>query len=184
MTLIVVIVILVALLGYGVFLYNKFVKLVFRVEEAWSGIDVQLKRRHDLVPSLVEVVKGYAEHEQETLKEVVRLRGEMQNTKESGEREGGEKELSRDIGKLFALAESYPDLKANKNYQDLQANLTDIEDDLQYARRYYNGTVRDFNVLVLSFPSNLIAGLVAYKQKPFFEVEYVTERKNPDVDFS
>ncbi|MCB0329322.1 MAG: LemA family protein, partial [Bdellovibrionales bacterium] len=124
------------LLLYGVILFNRFVKLNALADEAWSGIDVQLKRRHDLVPALVETVKGYAKHEQETLEEVTSLRNTLRDEKNILQREGGEKTLSRDIGKLFALAEAYPDLKADQNFRKLQSDLTSVEDDLQYARRY------------------------------------------------
>lgn len=171
-------------IAYLIYLYNLLIKKKFLLEEAWSGIDVQLKRRHDLIPMLVEVVKGYASHESDTLTEVVELRSQLDHEENLPRREAGEKQLSGKVSKLFALAEAYPDLKADKNFREFQSQLTEVEDDLQYARRYYNGTVRDFNVLVLSFPSNLVASFMRYEQRKFFEVQYVTERNVPDVEFS
>ncbi len=168
--------------GYALFLFNKFISLQNKVFEAWSGIDVQLKRRHDLIPNLVETVKSYSTHEQETLTQVVELRSASRDTAEQEKKADLEKGITADLKKIIALAESYPDLKADKNFRDLQKSLTEIEDHLQYARRYYNGTVRDYNTLVESAPSNLIAKAFSFERKPFFEIELATERSVPEVD--
>jgi len=152
-----------------ILLFNRFVGARNRLQEAWSGIDVQLKRRSDLVPALVETVKGYGRHEQSLFTDVAKLRSQ--------------KDIVAGLKGVFALVESYPQLKADKNFLDLQKNLSQVEDDLQYARRYYNGTVRDYNTAIQSFPGNLVARFAGFKEEPFYEVEYVTERKNPDVAF-
>lgn len=149
--------------------FNRLIRDRNLLKEAWSGIDVQLKRRADLVPALVEVVKGYAQHESRLFTDVTKLRTPH--------------EVVEGLKGIFALVESYPQLKADKNFLDLQKNLVDVEDDLQYARRYYNGCVRDYNTRVQSFPGLLIAGPFGFRAEPFFEVEYVTERKTPDVAF-
>lgn len=157
------------LLAIPVYLFNSLVRDRNLLKEAWSGIDVQLKRRADLVPALVEVVKGYARHEQRVFTDVTQLRTPH--------------EVVEGLKGIFALVESYPELKADKNFLDLQKNLVGVEDDLQYARRYYNGCVRNYNTRVQTFPSLLLARPFGFREEPFFEVEYVTERKNPDVDF-
>lgn len=158
-----------ALIFVGVLFFNSFIRNRNRLKEAWSGIDVQLKRRADLIPALVETVKGYGSHEKSLLTEVTKLRTPQ--------------EVAGGLKNLFALVENYPQLKADKNFLDLQKNLSAIEDDLQYARRYYNGCVRNYNTGIESFPGNLIASWFKFKSEPFFEVEYVTERKSPDVAF-
>lgn len=163
--------------------YNRLVKLGYLVDEAWSGIDVQLKRRLDLIPNLVAVVKSYATYESDILTEVTRLRFQSQEALAADKRGALEKNIGTELKNILALAESYPELKANENFLSLQKNLSAIEDDLQYARRYFNGTVRDLNISVQSFPSNIIASLFAIKSRQFFELEYATERKNPDVSF-
>ena len=149
--------ILILLAAWSVWTYNRFVRLRNQVAEAWAGIDVQLQRRYDLVPGLVATVKGYQQHESGVLERVAHLRGhpEMQIGQRSGEESG----LSRSIGRLFALAEDYPELKASEGFRQLHASLVEIEEQLQYARRYYNGSVRDNNNLVEGFPSLLIARL-------------------------
>ena len=168
--------------GAGVLTFNRLVKARNLVDEAWSGVDVQLKRRHDLIPNLVEAVKGYTGHERTLLENIAQQRtkaieGDPQQDAQD------ENALTRQVKTLFAVAEAYPDLKANTTFLDLQQQLVKIEDDLQYARRYYNGTVRDYNILVESFPSNLIAGLAGYRADKFFQIEYATERSAPDVAF-
>lgn len=165
---------------WAIFTYNRFIKLINRVKEAWSGIDVQLKRRFNLIPNLVETVKGYAKHETSTLESVTNLRSDSQDVNERGAKEG---QISRALANLFAVAEAYPDLKASQNFVDLQNSLDEIEDDIQLARRYYNGSVRDLNVLVESFPSNLIAGAFNFKTAEFFEIELARQRDVPEVDF-
>jgi LemA protein len=173
--------IIVLLFGGPVVLYNRLIRARNLVNEGWSGIDVQLKRRHDLVPNLVETVKGYASHEKGVLEDVTRLRAELNG----GAPETGENEtrLSHSIKTLFAVAESYPELKADKNFRELQKQLAEVEDQLQFARRYYNGAVRNYNIQVESFPGNIIASLFGFKRQDFFQIEYATERSAPDVDF-
>ena len=168
------------LLGAAVWIYNRLVRNRNRVSEAWAGIDVQLQKRSELVPNLVQTVKGYAAHESTVFAEVTKLR----STAETGvdARAQHETALSRSLGRLFAVAEQYPDLKASDGFRQLHASLVDIEDQLQYARRYYNGAVRDNNNFVEGFPSNIIAGLFKFKSAEFFEIELASQRSVPDVD--
>jgi LemA protein len=173
----------VAILLWGVLIYNSLVRMRNMVQEAWSGIDVQLKRRTDLIPNLVSTVKGYAEHEKGTLEEVIRLRGLAQNAQGVGETAKAQGLLGAALGKLFALAESYPELKANANFAQLQASLGEIEEQVQLARRYYNGAVRNLNIAVESFPSNLVAGRFGFEKAEFFELESPSERAVPKVEF-
>ena len=168
---------------WAVLLYNGLVRMRNMVEEAWSGIDVQLKRRTDLIPNLVATVKGYAAHEKGTLEEVIRLRGLAQNAHGVGETAQAQGLLGAALGKLFALAENYPDLKANANFAQLQATLGEIEEQIQLARRYYNGAVRNLNIAVESFPSNLIAGRFGFVKAEFFELENTAESAVPSVSF-
>lgn len=164
-------------------IYNRFIRGKNLVREGWSGIDVQLKRRHDLIPNLIESVKGYMQYEQKTLANIVELRTRSisaGSVKEKAEVEG---ELTRALKSIFALAEAYPDLKANQSFLDLQSNLAGIEDQIQLARRYYNGAVRDFNILVESFPSVLVARMFNFQLAEFFEIETAAEREVPSVKF-
>jgi LemA protein len=172
-----------ALVVWGVVIYNSLVRMRNMVEEAWSGIDVQLKRRTDLIPNLVSTVKGYAAHERETLEEVIRMRNQAQSARGVGETAQAQGLLGQALGRLFALAESYPDLKANANFTQLQTTLGEIEDQIQLARRYYNGAVRNLNVAVESFPSNLVAGRFSFAKAEFFELESAAERAVPTVSF-
>jgi len=173
----------VAILLWAILLYNGLVRMRNMVQEAWSGIDVQLKRRTDLIPNLVSTVKGYAAHEKGTLEEVIRLRGLAQNAQGVGDTAQAQGLLGAALGKLFALAESYPDLKANANFAQLQASLGEIEEQIQLARRYYNGAVRNLNIAVESFPSNLVAGRFGFEKAEFFELESPAERAVPKVEF-
>lgn len=173
----------VAILLWGVLIYNSLVRMRNMVQEAWSGIDVQLKRRTDLIPNLVSTVKGYAEHEKGTLEEVIRLRGLAQNAQGVGETAQAQGLLGAALGKLFALAENYPELKANANFAQLQASLGEIEEQVQLSRRYYNGAVRNLNIAVESFPSNLVAGRFGFEKAEFFELESPSERAVPKVEF-
>ena len=173
----------VAILLWAILIYNALVRMRNMVQEAWSGIDVQLKRRTDLIPNLVSTVKGYAEHEKGTLEEVIRLRGLAQNAQGVGETAHAQGLLGAALGKLFALAENYPELKANANFAQLQASLGEIEEQVQLARRYYNGAVRNLNIAVESFPSNLVAGRVGFEKAEFFELESPAERAVPTVEF-
>jgi len=168
---------------WGVTIYNGLVRMRNMVEEAWSGIDVQLKRRTDLIPNLVSTVKGYAAHEKGTLEEVVRLRNLAQSAQGVGETAQAQGLLGQALGRLFALAENYPDLKANANFAQLQATLGEIEEQIQLARRYYNGAVRNLNIAVESFPSNLVAGRFGFSKAEFFELESAAERAVPTVAF-
>jgi LemA protein len=174
----------VALLVFFVIgVYNSLVQSKVLVDEGWSGIDVQLKRRYDLIPNLVETVKGYSIHESETLTKIAELRTASMNAKTIDEKGQVENQLSGTLKTLFAVAESYPDLKANQNFLELQKTLTDIEAELQGARRYYNGTVRDFNTKILVFPNNIIAGMLGFKAREFFAAEEEA-KANVKVDFS
>jgi LemA protein len=139
-------------------LYNRLVRLRNMVREGWSGIDVQLKRRANLIPNLVETVKGYIGHERDLLEKVTRLRSQSLQTGDLGEKQRVENALTGGLAHLFAVAEGYPELKANQNFQELQTQLSEIEDQIQLARRYYNGTVRNLNIAIESFPGNLVAG--------------------------
>ncbi len=170
---------------YAVFLYNTLVKNRQMVEEGWSGIDVQLKRRANLIPNLLEAVKGYMSHERETLEEVTALRAkaEAAGNAPPGERGPVEAALSGALGRLFALAENYPDLKASQNFIDFQDSLEEIENQIQMARRYYNGAVRNLNVTVESFPSNLVASSFKFEKADYFELEDTGDRAVPDVSF-
>lgn len=168
---------------YAIAIYNRLVRTRQMANEAWSGIDVQLKRRSDLVPNLVETVKGYAAHERSVLEEVTELRGAARAlpSDDVARRAQAEGALSAALGRLFALAENYPDLKASGNFLELQQQLSDLENEIQMARRYYNGAVRNLNVLVQSFPSNLIAGTFGFGQRDYFELSDATDRAVPEV---
>ncbi|MBK6363582.1 MAG: LemA family protein [Saprospiraceae bacterium] len=166
--------------------YNKLVSLKNKVMESWSGIDVQLKRRHDLIPNLVNTVKGYAAHESGTLEKVIQARNMAMtagNTGNINQQVQAENALSGTLKSLFALSENYPDLKANTNFLSLQGTLSEIEESLANARRYYNALVRDNNTYVESFPSNLIANAFQFGKFEFFELENDAERANPEVKF-
>ena len=172
-----------ALVVWAIAIYNRLVKRTAMVEEGWSGIDTQLKRRANLIPNLVETVKGYMGHERETLESVVKARGESLEAGNVGDQGIAESHLRAALGKLFALAEAYPDLKASANFTELQGALQTVEDEIQLSRRYYNGTVRDLNVLVDSFPSNLVATSFDFRKAEFFEIEDAADRAVPEVDF-
>ena len=173
---------IVAVVAVAAILYfNRLVRAKTMVREAWSGIDVQLKRRHDLIPNLVETVKGYAAHERGLLEQIARLRTQSQQTASVQEKGQAEQQLTASIRTLFAVAENYPDLKANQNFLRLQQDLTAIEEELQLARRYYNGTVRDYNILVQSFPGVLIAPVLGFRPEEFFAVDDAAERATPSV---
>ncbi|WP_100615380.1 LemA family protein [Confluentibacter citreus] len=168
---------------YGVGIYNRLVKLSTLVAEAWSGIDVQLKKRYDLIPNLVETVKGYASHEKETFENVTKARNQAQNATTVEGQQAAENQLNRALINLYAVAEQYPELKANANFLSLQNELSVIESDIEKSRRYYNGTTRDYNILIDSFPSNIIAGMTTFKKAAFFEIDTEAERQNPQVKF-
>jgi len=167
-------------LTWLIWAYNRLIKTRNQVKEAWAGIDVQLQRRYDLVPNLVTTVKGYMKHESSVLERVTRLRS--QPDMELSERASQESGLSRSLGKLFALAEEYPDLKASEGFQQLHQSLVEIEDHLQFARRYYNGSVRDNNNLVEGFPTLIIAKAFGFTSALFFEIELASQRSAPAID--
>jgi len=177
------VIVLVAL--YVVFIYNGLVRSRQMAEEAWSGIDVQLKRRADLIPNLIETVKGYAAHEKSTLEEVVALRNKAQAVPagDVAGRAQAEGLLGQALGRVIALAEAYPDLKANQNFAELQASLETMEGELQMARRYYNGAARGLNVKVASFPSNLVAVQFGFAKRDYFEITNEADRAGPSVKF-
>lgn len=161
--------------------YNSFVRLNNKVEEAFSTMDVYLKKRWDLIPNIVETVKGYAKHEKSTLEEVISLRNTSYDKMNTNDKVDINNKLSANLGKLIAIAENYPDLKANENFKDLSRELSKVEEDIANARKYYNGTVRIFNDKVQMFPSNIIAGIFGYKAKAMFEVSE-QERENVKVE--
>jgi len=163
--------------------FNALVRMRNLKEEAWSGVDVQLKKRYDLIPNIVNTVKGYASHEKETFEQVTEKRNLGINAKSVKEQEQAEIALSRSLMNLFAVAENYPELKANQNFIDLQNQLTKVEEDIQLARRYYNGTIRNFNIKIESFPSNLVASLFAFQKGDYFELEAEQQREAPQVKF-
>jgi LemA protein len=174
--------ILALILVYIVIVYNGLVTLRNRVKEAWSDIDVQLKRRYDLIPNLVETVKGYASHEKETFEKVIQARSAAMSA--NGLKEKGEAEnvLSGTLKSLFALSENYPDLKASVNFLELQKELSDTENKIQASRRFYNGNVKDFNTRLEVFPSNIIAGTFNFKASDFFSIGE-EEKQTPKVNF-
>jgi len=171
---------------WAVGMFNGLVRRRNMVAEGWSGIETQLKRRADLIPNLVETVKGYAAHERGTFDELTKLRASAQHG-DGGDvqaRAETERQITAMIGRVMAVAENYPDLKASANFQSLQRDLADIEDQIQLARRYYNGAVRDYNVMIEQFPSNIIAGSFGFKQAAFFQIEDAANRAVPKVSFS
>lgn len=181
---IIVLALLLGVAGWLVALYNGLVRKRNLVQEGWSGIDVQLKRRADLIPNLVETVKGYASHEREALDRVTQLRAESMKAQAPAEKGRVEGMLSGALGNLLAVAENYPDLKASQNFVELQGSLAEVEEQIQFARRYYNGAVRDLNIAVESFPSNLVANAFGFKQAEFFELADPGDRAVPQVNFS
>ena len=173
---------------YVIYLYNNFVKLVQRTKEAWADIDVQLKRRYDLIPNLIETVKGYATHEREALDAVTAARANATQThidagaitpEQMAAMSGAEAQLTGALGKLIAIAENYPDLKANQNFLALQNELSDTENKIQAARRFYNGNVRDLNIALQAFPSNVIGSMFKFTSQPFFELEENSVEREP-----
>lgn len=163
--------IIVLIVLWAVFAYNRFVTLINRTKEAWSDIDVQLKRRYDLIPNLVETVKGYATHEREAFENVTKARAQSMQAGTPGAKAQAENMLSGALKSLFAVAEAYPDLKANQNFLALQSELSDTENKIQAARRFYNGNVRDLNTSIETFPSNMIANMFKFEPREFFELE-------------
>lgn len=188
MTVVIIIVVVVVLLVIiGAAMYNGLVRLNQQASEAWSDITVQLKRRADLIPNLVNTVKGYATHEKSVFEDVTKARAETLSAQTPGEAAKAEDGFQKTMKSLFAVAEAYPDLKASQNFQELQGELTDTEDKIQASRRFYNGVVRDFNTKRKTFPTNIFAGMLGFRQdKEFFEVdeaENATIQQPVDVKF-
>ena len=184
MNLIQIIVALVVILVLWLILtYNRFVTLRNRVKEAWADIDVQLKRRYDLIPNLVETVKGYATHERELFEKVTEARTQAMGAQTIKERGAAENVLSQTLKSLFAVSENYPALRAAENFLELQKELTDTEDKIQASRRFYNGNVRDFNTMLQSFPQNTVAGVFKFKAAEFFEITEVSQKEPVSVKF-
>jgi len=179
---IVIAVVVVLILAFVASTYNSLVSLRNKVKDQWSQIDVLLKRRTDLIPNLVETVKGYAKHESETLENVIAARNKVVAAKTTEDEIKADGELTRALGRLMAVAESYPDLKANTNFMDLQNNLKDTEDKIQYARQFYNDSVLNYKNKLEMFPSNIIAGLFNFKPEAFFEISEA-EKEVPKVQF-
>jgi len=172
-----------AVFFWGVFTYNGLVKLKNRAKEAWADIDVQLKRRYNLIPNLVETVKGYASHEKDIFIKVSEARAKAMGAQDMKEREQAENALSQTLKSLFAVSESYPDLKASTNFLELQRELRDTEDKIQAARRFYNSNVRDLSIKLESFPANLIVGILGFKKMDLFELTEPEKRETPKVKF-
>jgi LemA protein len=179
--LIVLILIIVAII-WAIAVYNGLITLKNRVDEAWSDIDVQLKRRYDLIPNLINTVKGYAAHEKEVFEKVTEARTRAMNAGSGQEKADAENALSGTLKTLFAVSENYPDLKANQNFLELQRELTDTEDKIQASRRFYNGNVRDFNIKIQVFPNNIFAGMLGFSKRDFFEAAE-GEKENVKVEF-
>jgi len=171
--------IVVALILFLVFKYNGFITLVNRAKEAWADIDVQLKRRYDLIPNLVNTVKGYAKHESATFEKVTEARSKAMQAGTPAEKGEAENMLTGTLKSLFALSEAYPELKANTNFLELQRELSDTENKIQAARRFYNGNVRDLNTAIEMFPGNVIANMFKFKVMEFFQLEEGSEEKEP-----
>src|SRR6266852_5652868 len=177
-------IVLIVLAALLVFAYNGLVRTRNQAQEAWADIDVQLKRRYDLIPNLVETVKGYAAHEKGTLEAVINARNRAMTATSPADKAQAENMLSGALKSLFALSEAYPQLRAIESFTSLQNSLTQIEDTVQNARRYYNAVVRDLNTKILQFPTNIFAGMLGFKQREFFEVTSAVEREAPKVSFS
>ena len=178
---IVVVVLFIAVWFFG--MYNGLVRARIGSETAWSDIDVQLKRRHDLIPNLVETVKGYAAHEKDTLENVIKARNSAVSADGVGATGQAEGMLSSALGKLFALSESYPDLKANQNFLQLQEELTSTENKIGFARTHYNRTTANYNTALQTIPTNIVAGMFSFAKRDLFELENAAEREAPAVQF-
>ncbi|SRR5216684_870569 len=184
MTGIIILGLLVLLVILAIGMYNSLVRLKVQIDNAWADIDVQLKRRYDLIPNLVETVKGYAGHEKGTLEAVINARNRAMNATSPGDKAQAENMLSGALKSLFALAEAYPQLRAIESFTSLQNSLSQIEDTVQNARRYYNAVVRDLNTKIQQFPTNIFANMLGFKPREFFEVTAPAEREAPKVSFN
>lgn len=179
----IILIAVVIIVAFVIAVYNSLVGLKNKTQEAWADIDVQLKRRYDLIPNLVETVKGYAKHEKGTFEKITEYRSAAMKATAPGEKAKADNMLTETLKSLFAVAENYPDLKANQNFLDLQGQLAQIEETIQQSRRYYNGNVRDFNIKIETFPNNVFAGMLGFKKFDFFEVAEAKERENVKVEF-
>src|SRR5260370_8684199 len=183
MSAIILLVILVVIAAVLVGMYNTLVQLRVRCDSAWSDIDVQLKRRHDLIPNLVETVKGYAAHEKGTFENIAKFRSQAMQATSPADKAQAENQLSGALKSLFAVAENYPELKASEQFTGPHSSLNSIEDKLQNPPRYYNAVIRDYNTRVHSFPTNILAGMFGFQTRQFFEVESPEDRQNVQVKF-
>ncbi|HEY3831129.1 MAG TPA: LemA family protein [Acidimicrobiia bacterium] len=181
--LIIIIVVVVILVLIAIATYNGLVRIRTRVDNAWAQIDVQLKRRHDLIPNLIETVKGYAAHERETLDSVVQARNQAVSANSPEQQGQAENLLTQSLGKLFALAEAYPNLKANQNFLELQEELTATEDKVAYARQFYNDSVQSYNARIATIPAKFFAGPMGYKAREYFQTDAPEDRDVPKVQF-
>ena len=185
LALILIIAVIVLIIVAGIVIYNKLVRLRTTVKSSWSDIDVHLKKRYDLVPNLVETVKGYATHEKSVLENVTMARAAAMKASSPADKAKAENMFSETLKSLFAVAEAYPQLRANENFMQLQQQLKELEDNIEYARRYYNAVVRDYNIMTETFPSNIVAGQFRFEKAEFFELEEAgVERKPVKVSFS
>ncbi|MFB3917948.1 MAG: LemA family protein [Terriglobales bacterium] len=183
MGLIIVVVVVIAILAFLIVMYNGLVQLRVRADSSWSDIDVQLKRRHDLIPNLVETVKGYAAHEKGTFEDIAKYRSMAMQATTPAERGAAEGQLTMALKSLFAVAENYPQLRASEQFISLQAALQEVENTIQQARRYYNAVVRDLNTRIQSFPTNLLASAFGFQQRQFFQLDTPEERQSVTVKF-
>lgn len=179
---IIVIIVAVLIIAF-IAVYNGLIKLNVRTDEAWSDIEVQLKRRYDLIPNLVETVKGYAKHEKKVFENVTKARSEALSAKGIAEKGKAENMIEGALKSVFAVAEAYPALRANENFAQLQADLTDTEDKIQAARRFYNANVRDFNIAIQVFPKSIVAGMLGFKKRELFELKEAAAKEPVKVEF-
>jgi len=175
--------VIVGLVLLAIILYNGLAQLRVRADSAWADINVQLKRRHDLIPNLVETVKGYAAHEKGTFENIARYRSAAMSATTPAEKSQAEGQLTQALRGLLAVAENYPQLQASQQFTSLQGSLSEIEDAIQNSRRYYNAVVRDLNTKVVTFPSNIVAGMFGFQQRQFFELETPEDKQVPAVKF-
>ena len=184
MGLIIGLVVIALIIIFLISLYNGIVQLKVRADSAWSDIDIQLKRRHDLIPNIVETVKGYAAHEKGTFENISKWRSAAMTATGPADRAAAENQLTGALRQLFAVAEAYPELKASEQFTGLQNSLQEVENAIQNARRYYNAVVRDYNTKIQMFPGNMFAGMMGFQPRQFFELEAPAEREAPQVKFS
>ncbi|HLK34506.1 MAG TPA: LemA family protein [Terriglobales bacterium] len=183
MALIIVLIVIAALVGFAIAMYNGLVRLRVRADASWSDIDVQLKRRHDLIPNLVETVKGYAAHEKGTFENIAKYRTAAMQATAPADRAAAEGQLTQALRGLLAVAEAYPQLRASEEFTALQGQLTQTEDNIQNARRYYNAVVRDFNTKLQTFPTNIFGSMLGFQPRQYFELDTPADRENVAVKF-